>query len=227
MLSKEIMDYSISRSWLEGKKREIISLEKRIAEQGKRAVSCWSFQSYNEFRRSILEMLCSLAEQGKGGFCVMSHLWPTLALSKEELEWFNRLGKTSPVIMCRGNSAMDRSMSAMWERTGFRVSLGAKGHGAQDTIVCGDSIFQVLFPAEMIPGFQSAFAGGKGKGEADMGKYYDVFYRETKIIVAQIKDKEFAVRMRGETIGVAGKPWLKPEAVSGRAHFGEVRFKVL
>ncbi len=203
ILKKDKDRYSIDFIWIENNKKLLEDLEKKLLEKSAENKESTVIESdtYHGFGRILLQRFAH--DFDKGIFTetcsFQNHLWWTLALQKDEYDWFKKIGKAKAHIVCKNNTLFDKCMATVYRLAGHKVKLGINYNSNCDLVVYSSKIYQIYLPEKLKSDIDNSTKELKNSLGLFKKDYQNIMYSKTdKIKIIIIEDKELASQIRNQ-----------------------------
>ncbi len=199
--------YAINRDWIMNSKAFLENLDLDLVRSAKKAEKkeavCLSFDSYSDFASHMLREFVKEREIEPGGICTtcQKHFYWIFSISKTDYDLLKKLGSGGKsYIVCEGKSLMDKLLTPIYKKFGWKIVTGVRYSENYDLIVYRDWIHQIFFSKEQKSFVEKACKKIKKLEEltADFHKKY--FENKGKIKVIIFKDKELARQLRADAL---------------------------
>ena len=201
LLTYEKKKFQIAINWVEKKKAQIEDIENRLIslKGGKQSVT-YTLNSYKEFGRFALQLFnAEAASTGKDfAYAYMNNLWYT-TLTKEELDWFEKLGDLyKPRVICKSNTLLDKFSAVFYRHCGYVVKLGVNYTNAHDFVVYNDFINQVYFSKPIKDSYTLLSQKIRSPFDLKTKALYEMCYKNAKVHLVVLRDKDLAKELKKE-----------------------------
>ncbi len=188
VLSKANSKYALNSEWITkvrkfGEEMESAFSGRRcvhLKEIGEKSSIQLVFNSLLDFFYWMVNELAeSNAASPEGIYSVASHPWPITHLSKPQfLKLKETISSCEHYFAFRGNSQLDKALSAIWRKVGCKVRLNAKCDRNCDTLAYRDYVIQLFIPKEMKRDLGRAF--GSHLTISSVSCLYDSYFKTSE-----------------------------------------------
>ncbi|MFH1056505.1 MAG: hypothetical protein V1717_01775 [Candidatus Micrarchaeota archaeon] len=219
VLDKRRTKYVLSKDWLRDIKEFLFDLEDAYIYQ--RPTNIMELPNYGSvtIRNNgpiaepyvwMLKQANKLKEYGKKpleAVCIQRRSWPLLILTGKNYQTFKKtFNDRKQYALIGENRKIDRYFAELWKESGFKCRLGAEEAKINDSMVCGDFIFQV-------------FHDNKTKKQWD--RFYDFLSKSTSQSLIEAHRIAFETTAKSEMVVTRNAEFAEQIREKARAKFGK------
>lgn len=199
--------YKINREWILNSRSFLDNLDLEMVKSAekveKKEAVCLSFDSYTDFAGHMLREFAKERDLEPGGICTtcQRHFYWIFSIGKADYDLLKKLGGSGKsYIVCEGKALLDKLLSPIYKKFGWKVVTGITYSENYDLVVYQDWIHQIFFSKEQKRFIEKVCKKIKKPEELTTEFHRKYFENRGKIKVIIFKDKELALQLRADAL---------------------------
>lgn len=210
---KNLSKYSINSAWAQrlrkfGDELENAYLGKRsphLSDFSQNMSGQLVFNSFSDYFNWLFDEICQGEMPAGDEACTYSfnaHPWPIALISKSQYMKISKFfANGKHYLACKGNSAMDKMLIALWKNLGRKTKLKADCPKNCDIFVYKDYVIQLFYPRSLNLEYSKIFNGhSHANGRIFSNLYSAINLEKEPVNVLVSKNPNLAIQMKTQIL---------------------------